>query len=169
MVSGDVNEVCLSIDGGNMWVCVIQGMVGIWDYIWLKDVIDGLYILMVEVIDKVGNKMMQMFDFIIDIWLLMFIIVMDSRDDIGVIGDYIMSVKRLGFIIGNIDVDVYLVILWIIQGGNSQEVILIQVGGQWCFMLDVDWVDGSYMLMVEVMDNVGNVCQFMLLVVMVDM
>ncbi len=167
-VPGDVNEVRLSIDGGNTWVRATQGTAGIWDYTWPKDVTDGLHTLTVEATDKAGNKTTQTLDFTIDTRLSTPTIAMDSRDDTGAIGDHITSVKRPGFTIGNIDSDAQSVILRITQGGNSQEVTLTQVGGQWRFTPDADWADGSYTLTVEVTDNAGNVRQSTPLVVTVD-
>ncbi|HCM2743109.1 TPA: non-fimbrial adhesin SiiE [Salmonella enterica subsp. enterica serovar Typhimurium var. monophasic 4,[5],12:i:-] len=167
-VPGDVNEVRLSIDGGNTWVRATQGTAGIWDYTWPKDVTDGLHTLTVEATDKAGNKTTQTLDFTIDTRLSTPTIAMDSRDDTGAIGDHITSVKRPDFTIGNIDADAHSVILRITQGGNSQEVTLTQVGGQWRFTPDADWADGSYTLTVEVTDNAGNVRQSTPLVVTVD-
>ncbi len=167
-VPGDVNEVRLSIDGGNTWVRATQGTAGIWDYTWPKDVTDELHTLTVEATDKAGNKTTQTLDFTIDTRLSTPTIAMDSRDDTGAIGDHITSVKRPGFTIGNIDADAHSVILRITQGGNSQEVTLTQVGGQWRFTPDADWADGSYTLTVEVTDNAGNVRQSTPLVVTVD-
>ncbi|ECZ2341342.1 Ig-like domain repeat protein [Salmonella enterica] len=167
-VPGDVNEVRLSIDGGNTWVRATQGTAGIWDYTWPKDVTDGLHTLTVEATDKAGNKTTQTLDFTIDTRLSTPTITMDSRDDTGAIGDHITSVKRPGFTIGNIDADAHSVILRITQGGNSQEVTLTQVGGQWRFTPDADWADGSYTLTVEVTDNAGNVRQSTPLIVTVD-
>ncbi|EHW5385504.1 non-fimbrial adhesin SiiE [Salmonella enterica] len=167
-VPGDVNEVRLSIDGGNTWVRATQGTAGIWDYTWPKDVTDGLHTLTVEATDKAGNKTTQTLDFTIDTRLSTPTITMDSRDDTGAIGDHITSVKRRGFTIGNIDSDAQSVILRITQGGNSQEVTLTQVGGQWRFTPDADWADGSYTLTVEVTDNAGNVRQSTPLIVTVD-
>ncbi|EGR6276951.1 Ig-like domain repeat protein [Salmonella enterica] len=167
-VPGDVNEVRLSIDGGNTWVRATQGTAGIWDYTWPKDVTDGLHTLTVEATDKAGNKTTQTLDFTIDTRLSTPTITMDSRDDTGAIGDHITSVKRPGFTIGNIDSDAHSVILRITQGGNSQEVTLTQVGGQWRFTPDADWADGSYTLTVEVQDNAGNVRQSTPLIVTVD-
>ncbi|EAP7844582.1 Ig-like domain repeat protein [Salmonella enterica] len=167
-VPGDVNEVRLSIDGGNTWVRATQGTAGIWDYTWPKDVTDGLHTLTVEATDKAGNKTTQTLDFTIDTRLSTPTIAMDSRDDTGAIGAHITSVKRPGFTIGNIDADAHSVILRITQGGNSQEVTLTQVGGQWRFTPDADWADGSYTLTVEVTDNAGNVRQSTPLVVTVD-
>ncbi|ELO6709086.1 non-fimbrial adhesin SiiE [Salmonella enterica] len=167
-VPGDVNEVRLSLDGGNTWVRATQGTAGIWDYTWPKDVTDGLHTLTVEATDKAGNKTTQTLDFTIDTRLSTPTITMDSRDDTGAIGDHITSVKRPGFTIGNIDSDAQSVILRITQGGNSQEVTLTQVGGQWRFTPDADWADGSYTLTVEVTDNAGNVRQSTPLIVTVD-
>ncbi|EEE3665889.1 Ig-like domain repeat protein, partial [Salmonella enterica subsp. enterica serovar Schwarzengrund] len=167
-VPGDVNEVRLSIDGGNTWVRATQGTAGSWDYTWPKDVTDGLHTLTVEATDKAGNKTTQTLDFTIDTRLSTPTITMDSRDDTGAIGDHITSVKRPGFTIGNIDSDAQSVILRITQGGNSQEVTLTQVGGQWRFTPDADWADGSYTLTVEVTDNAGNVRQSTPLIVTVD-
>ncbi|HFW0425488.1 TPA: non-fimbrial adhesin SiiE [Salmonella enterica subsp. enterica serovar Virchow] len=167
-VPGDVNEVRLSIDGGNTWVRATQVTAGIWDYTWPKDVTDGLHTLTVEATDKAGNKTTQTLDFTIDTRLSTPTITMDSRDDTGAIGDHITSVKRPGFTIGNIDSDAQSVILRITQGGNSQEVTLTQVGGQWRFTPDADWADGSYTLTVEVTDNAGNVRQSTPLIVTVD-
>lgn len=91
-----------------IWVIVIKSlMVGIWDYIWLMDMLEGQYILIVEVIDGVGNKMMGMFDFIIDIMLLMLIIELVFDQDIGQNkNDNLISVIQLVFVLGSIDKDV---------------------------------------------------------------
>lgn len=91
-----------------IWVIVIKSlMVGIWDYIWLMDMLEGQYILIVEVIDGVGNKMMEMFNFIIDIMLLMLIIELVFDQDIGQNkNDNLISVIQLVFVLGSIDKDV---------------------------------------------------------------
>ncbi|EIF0160097.1 Ig-like domain repeat protein [Salmonella enterica] len=167
-VPGDVNEVRLSIDGGNTWVRATQGTAGVWDYIWPDDVTDGLYTLTVEATDAAGNKTTQTLDFTIDTRLSTPTIIMDSGDDTGAPGDHITSVKTPGFTIGNIDSDAHSVVLWIAQGGNKQEVKLTQVGGQWRFTPGADWADGSYTLTVEVEDNAGNVRQSTPLVVTID-
>ncbi|HHA3607716.1 TPA: Ig-like domain-containing protein [Salmonella enterica subsp. salamae serovar 42:g,t:-] len=167
-VPGDVNEVRLSINGGTTWVNATQGAPGRWDYTWPDDVTDGLYTLTVEATDAAGNKTTQTLNFTIDTQLSIPTIMMDRGDDTGAPGDHITSVKTPGFTIGNIDSDAYSVILRITQGGNSQEVKLTQVGGQWRFTPDADWADGSYTLTVEVTDNAGNVRQSTPLVVTVD-
>lgn len=168
-VPADVNGVRLSIDGGKTWFDATQSATsGVWDYTWLTNVANGPHTLMVEATDKAGNKTTQTLDFTIDTRLSTPTIAMDSRDDTGAIGDHITSVKRPGFTIGNIDADAHSVILRITQGGNSQEVTLTQVGGQWRFTPDADWADGSYTLTVEVTDNAGNVRQSTPLVVTMD-
>ncbi|HER1288098.1 TPA: Ig-like domain repeat protein [Salmonella enterica subsp. enterica serovar Elomrane] len=167
-VPGDVNEVRLSIDGGNTWVHAMQGTPGRWDYTWPDDVTDGLYTLTVEATDAAGNKTTQTLNFTIDTQLSIPTIMMDRGDDTGAPGDHITSVKTPGFTIDNIDSDAHSVILRITQGSNSQEVKLTQVGGQWRFTPDADWADGSYTLTVEVTDNAGNVRQSTPLVVTVD-
>ncbi|ECG8591719.1 Ig domain protein [Salmonella enterica subsp. salamae] len=164
----DVNEVRLSIDGGNTWVRAAQGATGIWNYTWSDDLSDGSYTLTVEATDAAGNKTTKTLDFTIDTHLSMPTIIMDSRDDTGATGDHITSVKTPHFTIGNIDADASSVVLRITQGSNSQEVKLTQVGGQWRFTPDADWADGSYTLTVEVKDNAGNVRQSTPLVVTVD-
>ncbi|EDV3051263.1 Ig-like domain repeat protein, partial [Salmonella enterica subsp. enterica] len=167
-VPGDVNEVRLSIDGGNTWVHAMQGTPGSWDYTWPDDVTDGLYTLTVEATDAAGNKTTQTLNFTIDTQLSIPTITMDRGDDTGAPGDHITSVKTPGFTIGNIDSDAHSVILRITQGGKSEEVKLTQVGSQWRFTPDADWADGSYTLTVEVTDNAGNVRQSTPLVVTVD-
>ncbi|MGC7987485.1 Ig-like domain-containing protein [Salmonella enterica] len=167
-VPADVNEVRLSIDGGKTWVSAMQGTAGIWDYTWPKDVTDGLHTLMVEATDVAGNKTTQTLDFTIDTQLSTPTIKMDGRDDTGITGDHITTVKTPAFTIGNIDADANSVVLRITQGSNSQEVKLTQVGGQWRFTPDADWADGSYTLTVEVKDNAGNIRQSTPLVVTVD-
>ncbi|EBW9452181.1 Ig-like domain repeat protein [Salmonella enterica subsp. enterica serovar Stanley] len=168
-VPADVNGVRLSIDGGKTWFDATQSATsGVWDYTWLTNVANGPHTLTVEATDKAGNKTTQTLDFTIDTRLSTPTITMDSRDDTGAIGDHITSVKRPGFTIGNIDSDAQSVILRITQGGNSQEVTLTQVGGQWRFTPDADWADGSYTLTVEVTDNAGNVRQSTPLIVTVD-
>ncbi|HCL5252348.1 TPA: Ig-like domain repeat protein, partial [Salmonella enterica] len=164
----DVNEVRLSIDGGNTWVNATQGTAGIWDYTWKDDVSDGLYTLTVEATDAAGNQTTQTLDFTIDTRLSTPTIIMDRGDDTGAPGDHITSVKTPSFTIGNIDPDAHSVILRITQGDNNQEVKLTQVGGQWRFTPGADWADGSYTLTVEVKDNAGNVRQSTPLVVTVD-
>ncbi|HAB1660553.1 TPA_asm: Ig-like domain repeat protein [Salmonella bongori] len=167
-VPGDVNEVRLSIDGGKTWVPAMQVKAGIWDYTWPEDVIDGLHTLVVEAVDAAGNKTTQTLEFTIDTQLSTPTITMDGRDDTGITGDHITSVKTPAFTIGNIDADANSVVLRITQGSNSQEVKLTQVGGQWRFTPDADWADGSYTLTVEVKDNAGNIRQSTPLVVTVD-
>ncbi|WP_079778408.1 Ig-like domain-containing protein [Salmonella bongori] len=167
-VPGDVNEVRLSIDGGKTWVPAMQVKAGIWDYTWPEDVTDGLHTLVVEAVDAAGNKTTQTLEFTIDTQLSTPTITMDGRDDTGITGDHITSVKTPAFTIGNIDADAKSVVLRITQGSNSQEVKLTQVGGQWRFTPDADWADGSYTLTVEVKDNAGNIRQSTPLVVTVD-
>ncbi|ENY9374346.1 Ig-like domain-containing protein [Salmonella enterica] len=167
-VPTDVNEVRLSIDGGKTWVTAALKAAGVWEYIWPDDVTDGSHTVTVEAIDEAGNKATQTLDFTIDTTLSVPTLSLDSADDSGIAGDNITNVKTPGFTIGNIDSDAHSVILRITQGGNSQEVKLTQVGGQWRFTPDADWADGSYTLTVEVQDNAGNVRQSTPLIVTVD-
>lgn len=110
-----------------------------------------------------------MFEFFIDIWLLMLIIVLDSMDDIGMSGDDMINCIWLIFILQNIDLDVINVIVSVMYNGMIILFIVIQGVGGWSFILLVLWGDGDYMLMVIVEDWVGNMCLFMLLMVIVDM
>ncbi|EDT4869146.1 Ig-like domain repeat protein [Salmonella enterica subsp. enterica serovar Weltevreden] len=168
-VPTDVNEVRLSIDGGKTWFNATQSATpGVWDYTWLADVGEGKHTLTVEATDKAGNQTTQKLDFIIDTMLSEPTIVLDSTDDSGTKGDNLTNANKPTFILGNIDADAHSVILRITQGGNSQEVTLTQVGGQWRFTPDADWADGSYTLTVEVTDNAGNVRQSTPLIVTVD-
>ncbi|CRC22153.1 Ig domain-containing protein [Salmonella enterica subsp. enterica serovar Typhi] len=168
-IDADVTKVVVTVahDGKNQQIELIKNG-GVWRFTPGAAWTDGDYTLTVEATDKAGNKTTQTLDFTIDTRLSTPTIAMDSRDDTGAIGDHITSVKRPGFTIGNIDADAHSVILRITQGGNSQEVTLTQVGGQWRFTPDADWADGSYTLTVEVTDNAGNVRQSTPLVVTVD-
>ncbi|EBW4294620.1 TPA_asm: Ig-like domain repeat protein, partial [Salmonella enterica subsp. enterica serovar Typhimurium] len=65
-VPTDVNEVRLSIDGGNSWVQATPGVAGSWEYIWPTDLADGQYTLTVEATDKAGNTVTKTIDFAVD-------------------------------------------------------------------------------------------------------
>ncbi|EGR8509671.1 Ig-like domain repeat protein, partial [Salmonella enterica] len=82
-VPTDVNEVRLSIDGGNSWVQATPGVAGSWEYIWPTDLADGQYTLTVEATDKAGNTVTKTIDFAVDTTLSVPVIVLDSADDTG--------------------------------------------------------------------------------------
>ncbi|EJL9931334.1 Ig-like domain repeat protein, partial [Salmonella enterica] len=86
-VPTDVNEVRLSIDGGNSWVQATPGVAGSWEYIWPTDLADGQYTLTVEATDKAGNTVTKTIDFAVDTTLSVPVIVLDSADDTGIQGD----------------------------------------------------------------------------------
>ncbi|MCD3069260.1 hypothetical protein GFJ91_21295, partial [Salmonella enterica subsp. enterica serovar Enteritidis] len=86
-VPTDVNEVRLSIDGGNSWVQATPGVAGSWEYIWPTDLADGQYTLTVEATDKAGNTVTKTIDFAVDTTLSVPVIVLNSADDTGVQGD----------------------------------------------------------------------------------
>ncbi|OZT47777.1 hypothetical protein CH230_25235, partial [Salmonella enterica subsp. enterica serovar Heidelberg] len=58
-VPTDVNEVRLSIDGGNSWVQATPGVAVCWEYIWLTDLANGVYTPTVVATDTVGNTVMK--------------------------------------------------------------------------------------------------------------
>lgn len=59
-----------------------------------------------------GNKVNSVvFDFIIDIIVLMLVIFLFFKDDMGVIGDNLININKSGFVIFGVDVDVYWVVV----------------------------------------------------------
>lgn len=90
-------------------------------------------------------------------------------DDSGIKGDNLINVNKLMFLLGNIDVDVWYVMVEVLYGGMKEVLMVIKgVIGIWSVILIGIWVDGDYMLMVRVEDDVGNVKYLVLLMVMVD-
>ncbi|EHC72338.1 Large repetitive protein, partial [Salmonella enterica subsp. enterica serovar Montevideo str. S5-403] len=94
-VPTDVNEVRLSIDGGNSWVQATPGVAGSWEYIWPTDLADGQYTLTVEATDKAGNTVTKTIDFAVDTTLSVPVIVLNSADDTGVQGDNMTNTNNV--------------------------------------------------------------------------
>ncbi|ECS7068659.1 hypothetical protein CEL49_21575 [Salmonella enterica] len=156
-VPGDVNEVRLSIDGGNTWVRATQGTAGIWDYTWPKDVTDGLHTLTVEVTDGAGNKMTETLNFTIDITLLTPTIELAPDQDTGQNkNDNLTSVTQPVFVLGSIDKDVRHVELSIEHNGTFKTVVLTESADGWRYRPDSALADGSYTFTVTVTDVAGN-------------
>ncbi|EBU8607383.1 Ig-like domain repeat protein, partial [Salmonella enterica subsp. enterica serovar Braenderup] len=104
-VPTDVNEVRLSIDGGNSWVQATPGVAGSWEYIWPTDLADGQYTLTVEATDKAGNTVTKTIDFAVDTTLSVPVIVLDSADDTGIQGDNMTNSTQPTFALQHIDDD----------------------------------------------------------------
>ncbi|HAG1927048.1 TPA: Ig-like domain repeat protein [Salmonella enterica] len=156
-VPGDVNEVRLSIDGGNTWVRATQGTAGIWDYTWPKDVTDGLHTLTVEATDKAGNKTTQTLDFTIDTRLSTPTIELAPDQDTGQNkNDNLTSVTQPVFVLGSIDKDVRHVELSIEHNGTFKTVVLTESADGWRYRPDAALADGSYTFTVTVTDVAGN-------------
>ncbi|EOF6649693.1 Ig-like domain-containing protein, partial [Salmonella enterica] len=116
-VPTDVNEVRLSIDGGNSWVQATPGVAGSWEYIWPTDLADGQYTLTVEATDKAGNTVTKTIDFAVDTTLSVPVIVLDSADDTGIQGDNMTNSTQPTFALQHIDDDAVRVTVSVEHGG----------------------------------------------------
>ncbi|MGJ2904362.1 Ig-like domain-containing protein [Salmonella enterica subsp. enterica serovar Paratyphi A] len=167
-VPTDVNEVRLSIDGGNSWVQATPGVAGSWEYIWPTDLADGQYTLTVEATDKAGNTVTKTIDFAVDTTLSVPVIVLNSADDTGVQGDNMTNRTQPTFALQHIDDDAVRVTVSVEHGGVTTTFDATKGTGGWTFTPTGAWADGDYTLSVSVEDKAGNTSHSASLTVTVD-
>ncbi|EAR7738838.1 Ig-like domain repeat protein [Salmonella enterica] len=167
-VPTDVNEVRLSIDGGNLWVKATPGVAGSWEYIWPTDLADGQYTLTVEATDNAGNTVTKTIDFAVDTTLSVPVIVLDSADDTGVQGDNMTNRTQPTFNLQHIDDDVVRVTVSVEHGGVTTTFDAAKGASGWTFTPPASWADGDYTLSVSVEDAAGNTSHSAPLTVRVD-
>ncbi len=167
-VPTDVNEVRLSIDGGNSWVQATPGVAGSWEYIWPTDLADGQYTLTVEATDKAGNTVTKTIDFAVDTTLSVPVIVLDSADDTGIQGDNMTNSTQPTFALQHIDDDAVRVTVSVEHGGVTTTFDATKGTGGWTFTPPTSWADGDYTLSVSVEDKAGNTSHSASLTVTVD-
>ncbi|WP_080198927.1 Ig-like domain-containing protein, partial [Salmonella enterica] len=167
-VPTDVNEVRLSIDGGNSWVQATPGVAGSWEYIWPTDLADGQYTLTVEATDKAGNTVTKTIDFAVDTTLSVPVIVLNSADDTGVQGDNMTNRTQPTFALQHIDDDAVRVTVSVEHGGVTTTFDATKGTGGWTFTPTGSWADGDYTLSVSVEDKAGNTSHSASLTVTVD-
>ncbi len=167
-VPTDVNEVRLSIDGGNSWVQATPGVAGSWEYIWPTDLADGQYTLTVEATDKAGNTVTKTIDFAVDTTLSVPVIVLNSADDTGVQGDNMTNRTQPTFALQHIDDDAVRVTVSVEHGGVTTTFDATKGTGGWTFTPPTSWADGDYTLSVSVEDKAGNTSHSASLTVTVD-
>ncbi|ECH8019696.1 Ig domain protein [Salmonella enterica subsp. enterica serovar Heidelberg] len=167
-VPTDVNEVRLSIDGGNSWVQATPGVAGSWEYIWPTDLADGQYTLTVEATDKAGNTVTKTIDFAVDTTLSVPVIVLNSADDTGVQGDNMTNSTQPTFALQHIDDDAVRVTVSVEHGGVTTTFDATKGTGGWTFTPPTSWADGDYTLSVSVEDKAGNTSHSASLTVTVD-
>ncbi|ECJ6784242.1 Ig domain protein, partial [Salmonella enterica subsp. enterica] len=167
-VPTDVNEVRLSIDGGNSWVQATPGVAGSWEYIWPTDLADGQYTLTVEATDKAGNTVTKTIDFAVDTTLSVPVIVLDSADDTGIQGDNMTNSTQPTFALQHIDDDAVRVTVSVEHGGVTTTFDATKGTGGWSFTPTGAWADGDYTLSVSVEDKAGNTSHSASLTVTVD-
>ncbi|EAA9933485.1 TPA: non-fimbrial adhesin SiiE, partial [Salmonella enterica] len=167
-VPTDVNEVRLSIDGGNLWVKATPGVAGSWEYIWPTDLADGQYTLTVEATDNAGNTVTKTIDFAVDTTLSVPVIVLNSADDTGVQGDNMTNRPQPTFNLQHIDDDVVRVTVSVEHGGVTTTFDAAKGASGWTFTPPASWADGDYTLSVSVEDAAGNTSHSAPLTVRVD-
>ncbi|EKN5545761.1 non-fimbrial adhesin SiiE, partial [Salmonella enterica] len=167
-VPTDVNEVRLSIDGGNSWVQATPGVAGSWEYIWPADLADGQYTLTVEATDNAGNTVTKTIDFAVDTTLSVPVIVLNSADDTGVQGDNMTNSTQPTFALQHIDDDAVRVTVSVEHGGVITTFDATKDAGGWTFTPSPSWTDGDYTLSVSVEDKAGNTSHSASLTVTVD-
>ncbi|OZT93456.1 Ig-like domain-containing protein [Salmonella enterica] len=167
-VPTDVNEVRLSIDGGNSWVQATPGVAGSWEYIWPTDLADGQYTLTVEATDNAGNTVTKTIDFAVDTTLSVPVIVLDSVDDTGVQGDNMTNSTQPTFALQHIDDDAVRVTVSVEHGGVTTTFDATKDAGGWTFTPPASWADGDYTLSVSVEDAAGNTSHSASLKVTID-
>ncbi len=167
-VPTDVNEVRLSIDGGNSWVQATPGVAGSWEYIWPTDLADGQYTLTVEATDKAGNTVTKTIDFAVDTTLSVPVIVLNSADDTGVQGDNMTNSTQPTFALQHIDDDAVRVTVSVEHGGVTTTFDATKGTSGWTFTPPALWADGDYTLSVSVEDKAGNTSHSASLTVTVD-
>ncbi|EHP5100909.1 non-fimbrial adhesin SiiE, partial [Salmonella enterica] len=167
-VPTDVNEVRLSIDGGNSWVQATPGVAGSWEYIWPTDLADGQYTLTVEATDKAGNTVTKTIDFAVDTTLSVPVIVLDSADDTGIQGDNMTNRTQPTFNLQHIDDDAVRVTVSVEHGGVTTTFDATKGVGGWTFTPPTSWGAGDYTLSVSVEDKAGNTSHSASLTVTVD-
>lgn len=139
---------------------LIQGVGNKWLFIFDILLVDGIYKIEIVVEDIVGNKISKEVLFIIDIIVFDFSIDLLDVDDIGEsVVDNIMSVIILCFVIGNVFVDIDIVVIRI-----NGVFYLVMVNGNnfWEFQVFVVLNDGVYEVVVVFRDIVGNIFEIKL-------
>lgn len=134
---------------------------GSWIFLVFCNLLEGSYNLMVSVIDLVGNisVVFVLWMIVVDIMflvILVFIFVVD--DQFGIIGNLVSGqlMNDVMFILNGcgevgVMINVYFDGNFVFIG-----IMMVNSDGMWSFMLQMLFVNGSYMFIFSVIDLVGN-------------
>ncbi|HDR2795657.1 TPA: Ig-like domain repeat protein, partial [Enterobacter asburiae] len=151
-VDSDVTYISVTLNGRT--TPLTQDAKGNWIFTPSSTLSDGDYTLTVDVQDLAGNTRQQNFSFTIDTTLSTPTIDMNTASDTGdLTDDNLTSNTRPQFTIGNVDSDIYSVVVTL---NNVDYTLTKNTQGQWAFQAPT-LTDGIYTLEVTVTDKAGNV------------